>query len=414
VFKLAEMFVEIKGQDDPLKATIEKLKASSTGLATSLGSSISGAFSAAMGPIGLVWKAVEGLLSLVDKEGESVTQLGEYWTEAITPIKELLTGVVTSVTDWANGVVKMIKGSEQVTSAFEMLDDYASAAFESIRVAIDRGTEVFKVFWAAAQETFTGTVIILGQVYEAIMKAFGNSAVGAITSWGTVIQEWVVDKIQLVGLFVRNWPDFFEIAYIKIKQSIINVGEVMMTIPANAQIVGNYLANNWVKLVVDAFTAVGTAFSNLGTNLKNVWEAFLEFLKSGKFEVNFKPLLDGFVATADKLPELVKPKLTSLADDIAKINDRIAAREAALTKHPGKKTPAEVAAAAANAAAGPDQGFKTETFGVAEFANKIRAGILNKDSDDKVAKQLLAAERTAKATEKLAADADKPKAARVA
>ena len=56
-------------------------------------------------------------------------------------------------------------------------------------------------------------------------------------------------------------------------------------------------------------------------------------------------------------------------------------------------------------------GFKAETFNAAELAGKIRAGILNKDSDDKIARQLAAAERSAKANEKVVALLEKPRPA---
>jgi hypothetical protein len=412
MFKLAEMFVEIQAKDDPLKASIEKLKGSMGSMASSLGGTLGGVFTGLVGgPIGLAMSAVQGLFSLLEDGSESVSQLGEYWESTFGPIKEMLTGVVNAGSDWIASLAKTIKESEMVVAALAVLDDYASAAFENIKIAIDRGVEVFNQFWAAAKETGQGVVIIAGQIYESIQQALGGS-IATAQSWGETIQTWVIDKAELAGIFIRNWPDFFEIAGLKIKQTIINIGEYMGTIPENAAIVGNYLANNWVKLVVDSFSAIGTAFVNLGTNLKSVWEAFLEFLRTGKFEVNFKPLLEGFIATADAIPKLMAPKLTDLGDEIRAIEDRIARNEKeGFLEHKRAKKPGEEAAAAAKAG---ESAFKSETFGVAEFASKIRAGILNKEGDAAKEKALAAAERTAKATEKLVEESQKPKPARVA
>ena len=378
-----------------------------TSMASSLGSTLGGTFMALVGgPIGLATSAVQGLLSLLDDGSESVGKLGEYWESASGPIKDTLAGVVNSAADWVAGMAEMVKSSEYVTEALEILDVYSAAAFESIMVAIDKGVDVFYQFYAAAKETGQGVVIILGDVYASIQKTFGSESVATAVSWGESIQTWVVDKIELVGIFVRNWPDVFEMAGLKIQEVIINIGEYMGTIPANAAIVGNYIANNWVKLLTDAFNAVGTGFKNLGTNLVSVWQAFLDFVKTGKFEVNFKPILEGFVATADALPEMVKPKLTSMADQIQAIADRIAAAEAkGYAKH---KLPGKAAEAAPAAEFGA---FKTESFGVAELASRMRAGILNPDKEDNAKKTASATERTAKATEEIAKEAKKPKPA---
>jgi hypothetical protein len=411
MFKLTELFVEIKGQDDPLRASIEKLKGSMSVMAGSLGSTIGSAFGVALGPINLIFKAIEGLLSLVDTSSESVGQLGEYWQATWGPIKEVLTGAVNAAADWVAGLAKMIKENEAVVDALALLDEYSAAAFENIKTAIDRGVEVFEQFKAAAIETGQGVVIILGQVYESIQKSFGGEATASVVLWGETLKTWVLDKAELVGIVVRNWPEFFQIAGLEIKQVFVNIGEYMGTIPANARIIGEYLANNWVRLIVDSGNAIGTAFMNLGTNLKNIWQAFLDYLKTGKFEVDFKPLLEGFVATADKLPALVKPALTSYEDQIKALQDRIGAREVAgFAKHAKAKKDAEAEAAAAGSEKSP---FKSQSFGLTDFANKIRSDIFNAGKGGDVAeKTLTATERTAKATEEIAEEAKKPKPAR--
>lgn len=409
MFKLTELFVEIKAQDDPLRASIDKLKGSLGGMASSLGGTLGGVFTGLVGgPIGLAMSAVQGLLSLLDSGSESVGELGKYWEAAAGPIKETLTGAVNAGAEWVAGLAKTIKESEAVISALELLDEYSAAAFENIKVAIDRGVEVFEQFKAAAIETGQGVVIILGQVYESLQKTFGGAATASVTSWGEAIQTYVIDKAELAGIFIRNWPDFFQIAGLEIQQVFVNIGEYMGTIPANARIIGEYLANNWVKLIVDAGNAIGAAFMNLGTNLKNIWQAFLNFLKTGKFEVDFKPLLSGFVATADKLPGLVKPALTSYEEQIKSLQDRIAAREkAGFEKHTKPK------AAAAEAAAAPAEAsaFKSQSFGLTDFASKIRSDIFS-GGGDAAKEQLDAAKRTAKATEEIAEEAKKPKPAR--
>ncbi len=145
-------------------------------------------------------------------------------------------------------------------------------------------------------------------------------------------------------------------------------------------------------------------FTNLVTNLTTAWQAFLDFLTTGKFKFDWKPLLDGFVATAAQLPELIKPELTSLQSEIDTVAGRIADREGARAAAAVSKAKATKAVAdqAATLAGKKDKEFKSEASGLSEFAGKLRDSIFSaKDNDAK--KQLAATERTAKAAEETAA-----------
>ncbi len=213
----------------------------------------------------------------------------------------------------------------------------------------------------------------------------------------------VVSAAQIIGVVWRNLGDEWQIVTIKAREMALNVMETVQTIPANLAIIGEYIANNWVKLLADGFTAAGTVFTNLVTNLTTAWQAFLDFLTTGKFQFDWKPLLDGFTATADALPELMKPKLTSLQSEIDEVAGRIADREgsrAAAATAKAKATKATADAAAAGSTKKTKE-FKSESSGLAEFAGKLRESIFTgKENTDK--KKIEIAERTAKATEQTA------------
>ena len=92
------------------------------------------------------------------------------------------------------------------------------------------------------------------------------------------------------------------------------------------------------KVLTDGFTTIQTAFMNLGKNMTSVWDAFLDFVKTGKFEPKFTGLLDGLKVVAAEFPEMVKPVFTDFSNQIQAIEDRIAAREAAgFAKHAGAR-----------------------------------------------------------------------------
>lgn len=455
MFKLAGLFVEIKAMDAPFKASIAALQSTAGAMARGIGSAFGGAFHGATagigaatraigglfgaiaqgtdltdkadesiasvagsmfeafaeapGPVGIALAAVTGLMSALDEGNEDVAQLGAYWTEAMAPVKETLEGALHSLTGWIAGLRETILTSDGAKGAIEQVGIYASAAFENAKIAIDQGIAVFSQFHAVAEDLFQSAQIWFEGFQADVQATFGGPGVASVASWGAAIQTWVLDKVELVGIFVRNWPDFFQIAGLKITEVMMNIGEYMSTVPANAKLIGEYIAGNWVQLFVDAGNAIGTVFSNLATNLKNIWQAFLDYMKTGKFDVNFTPLLEGFKATAGKLPDMVKPALTDLGDQLKAIEDRIGSRT--FEAHAKKDAATKAAAKAAVDDAGGGK-FKSESFGAAEFANRIRASIMSGGQGDDKKESLDAAKRTAKAVEKLAADSDKPRVAR--
>ena len=74
----------------------------------------------------------------------------------------------------------------------------------------------------------------------------------------------VVEGVQTIAVIWRNLPDVWEIVRLSAIQMAQNVVAAIATIPENAAIVGNYLANNWVKLISDGANAVMAIFRNLG------------------------------------------------------------------------------------------------------------------------------------------------------
>ena len=387
-FKLAEMFVEIQGQDQPFQAVLTNVQAKASTMASALGVGIGTAFSKALGPIGLVVEGVQALFNMVEDGNEDVQKLGEYWEEATTPIKTVLTEAVTQTTAWVASLIELLKSNEQVIAGFKSLQEYGEAAMENVKIAIDRAVEVFGQLKSAAESAFTQALQLANDFGNSIATTFGGS-IGTVQEWGNAIQEWVVDKLGTAGVIIRNWPEFFEIAKLSIQEKMMNIGEYISVLPANLAIIGNYVANNWRALIVDAISAVGTAFNNLGDNLGRLGYAISQFVQNPTKGFNFewKPLLDGFKATAERMPELLKPPLTDMSDQIQAVQDRIAAREiAGYAKHKAAMAAFDDGDDVAKAAAGG--AFKSTTMGVAEFAAKARENILGGGKDKIPAEQL--------------------------
>jgi hypothetical protein len=401
---------------------------------------------------------------MLEDNNEDVVKLGEYWDAVTGPIKAGVQAVVHLVVAWGEAVVSAIKNNrllnlvvdksvelfnylkaaiapiigsftnmytaatkalgawfegtgiaKAVTAAMEVFMDYAYEGFENLKVAIDQATHLFWVMKDAAAEALTPIVAYLADAKNGFMDTFGDRGISAIAAWGGAIKDWVLDKVELVGIFVRNWPDFFEIAYLEIVDYLSSIGEAMATIPANAAIIGNYIANNWLKYFQDVGTNIQALFTNLTHNLQSIWTAFQDWINGengGGFHPTFDALTKGMVSTVDALPELVKPaldahlaRLNAIADIEERIGDKVFAR------HKESAKAAETTAAAAPAQADP---FKSTSFNTADFSARIRMAINSTDKADVPARQLTELQKIAKSTKDAADEAKKPKTARLA
>jgi hypothetical protein len=162
---------------------------------------------------------------------------------------------------------------------------------------------------------------------------------------------------------------------------------------------------------VDGINIVVTAFKNFGSFLADLGRSIAEWFKDptkGFKMPEWKGLLEGFKATADKMPELMKPVWTDMSDEMNALFDQIDKRDAAHTKHRFKLAEA-AEKEAAKAAPGA---FKSETMGVAEYLSKLQTSVYS-DKDDSAKTTAKNTERTAKAAEETARNTKEPKPARL-
>jgi hypothetical protein len=239
------------------------------------------------------------------------------------------------------------------------VENFAASLGQVLLPIVNAGTTAFNELMASVLETF-------------------ESNKAGIEEWAA----YLTDGINTVSMIVRNWPDVWEIASLMIQEKIANVIDWIGVLPENLGIVAGYVSGNWKELILDAFNAVAAANANLATNFLNLGSAIVSFLQDPTkgFKFEWTPLLDGFEATAAALPEMVKPHLTSLQDEIDKASQRIVDRETARINSI-KKAAAPAKPAGKNAQ--PQAKEKEETLGFAEFASKLR-GRQNEERDKKL------------------------------
>jgi hypothetical protein len=238
------------------------------------------------------------------------------------------------------------------------------------------------------------------------LSAYFESNKETFVGWGQTVVGWA-DEARMI---FRNLGDIWEMVTVQASAGFLNFLNVLAVIPENVVNIGKYIADNWYQLIYDGVSASITVFQNFAENLRRIVDAVWEYMRNpaGGFKVDFKPLLEGFAATSAALPELVRPQMVDASEQLAKIQDRIAAREADRLAASGAvaKAAADVnkpmQQAAQQAAARREKDFKSQTFDSDDFYTKLREQALS-GKDDTAAKQLAEQKRTADAAEKTAA-----------
>lgn len=375
MFKLAELFVSINADQAPMQKAIASLKGSIASIGAGMGASISGVFGALVGgPIGLAMSAFSSLGDMVDMRNKDVKQLGVTWYSAIIPIEHAIRGIINQMAALANKTIEWVRQTPLVVTMFSTIKTYGQAALDNVVIAVERGIEVFRQISDSIKSAFNSAIGSVLQFYNQFAVAFGGSSISSVDNLGTAITTQIQDNLAQVGRFLRNWPNYFAIAFLTVQEKFVNMGEMIGTLPANLAIIGEYVANNWVKMITDGINAVIAAFHNLGSYLGELGYAIYEWFKDptkGFKAPEWKGLLDGFKATADKLPDLIKPVFSDNTQKIADQWKEIANREKEISKRPPTKIPM--------AAKTPD--FTSTTMGVAEAYVKMREKIYSQQDD---------------------------------
>jgi hypothetical protein len=255
--------------------------------------------------------------------------------------------------------------SNQFRKAGGGLSNFATSIGQMLLPAIQVGTGAFNEF--------------LGSTIEAF-----ESNRGMFEGWAGVL----TGAMERVAVGIRNWPDVWELAKLAVQEKLINIGEYLAVFPINLGLIADYIANNWTNLLIDAFNAVGSTIHNLGTNIGNLFVATQNFLAGQGWDFEWTPLLDGFQATAEKLPELIKPELTSLADERDQVLARIATKEAKRAEDIAAATTGPAATMAEDVEKKAEKGDQYHAtaavqFGSKEFSSAIVKHANGGTADDK-------------------------------
>lgn len=144
------------------------------------------------------------------------------------------------------------------------------------------------------------------------------------------IQSWVgylSSAMETVGRVTRNLGAYWRVALLRVGEFAANAVAWLNTLPQNFGPVVEWIGRNWANMLRDLIDGTAAAFTNLGINVVNFAKAFWNALSGGDFQFSWTPLLDGFTAATEALPELIRPELISVQDEIDRIWAEVDAKE---------------------------------------------------------------------------------------
>ena len=213
-----------------------------------------------------------------------------------------------------------------------------------------------------------------------------------IESWGGAL----TGVMERVGYAIRNMGAFWRVAQLSATQMVANVLITIDTLPENFSRITAWLGRNWLNLLVDFTQMAAATFTNLLTNATDFGKALWDAIQGKGFSFTFTPLLKGFEAATEKFPELVKPALISLHDEMDAEFRKVETREqkladdlAARAKNVGPK--------ASKAEEGP-VGGEIKSASAAERGSSEAVSAIARFSNQTGEKPLKSLDKTAKAS----------------
>ena len=240
------------------------------------------------------------------------------------------------------------------------LSNFATSIGQVLMPAVDQGVQAFNTLLGSIIETFEANKPL-------------------IESWGAKITEVFAG----LGVFARNLGTYWQIAQLQVGAFVENAVRTLATIPANAAQYADYFFNNWKKVLSDLAGVWASFYGDLAKNAANFAQAIFTYLRDPTkgfiFQFDFTNLTNSFKQATEQLPELIKPELVSVQDQIDKLNGDIIDKEtkrllnakpaAERAKRPGPLLPEEA-----------DKGKRghVETAGALELGSREAASAIAK------------------------------------
>lgn len=344
---------------------------------------LAGAFGIALGAVvGLT--AALAQLGKDESAGASLKGLAEAWEKLQTTIGNIaleLGEMIARVFGLGEGVSSV---AEWIAKAWEEWKPTVLAAIDLVKMFVDFVRDMVQTFF--------------DWVNQALTWLFGNLGAeldGSSQSWATAIKDW----IRNVQFFFETFSIRLELGWELFKLWLSNLWEKLKAFFKNAVIAVQWFADNWRDILKTALDFVLTVFTNLGTNLRKLWNAILDWIMGyGWKGVDFTPLTEGFQSSIKEWPQFVEAEVQETNEKIEALREKLrrareefdarnAQREKEMLSNLRQQKPAEVKVK-------HEFGF----VGISELARRQQESIIKTLAE----RQAQAAERTAAGVQQIA------------
>lgn len=270
-------------------------------------------------------EAGEKIRAALAGEAEPLRQYGANILDSTVKSYALASGIAKSakaMTEQEKMTARAALIMRGLSYAQNDLENTSGAAANQFRKAggglAEFGTRIGELLLPAVQ---TGTMAFNELLASALELV--ETSMPTLQSWA----EGIKGAVDSVAFVVRNLGAIWQIAQLRTSEFVTNAILWVGTLPENFRRVTEWLGRNWRELLIDLLNFTRVTFTNLVTNAVALGEAIWTAIQGGGFDFTWTPLLDGFISTAEQLPELLRPELVSMQGEIDKVLEGVGRRE---------------------------------------------------------------------------------------
>lgn len=267
---------------------------------------------------------------LAGNQSDTLRELGVVYDEDAIKAKALKLGIakvgeeLDTQQEFTARAALILGGLAKVSGDLERTQFGAANQARQLAGTIENlGTSIGGVFLPVVTEA----IILLNELGTWATKTFEGMK-STVDGW----KESFLTAFDWVIATIHNLPAAFEVMRLSVWQSLINIVEIFGVLGPNFDLITSYIGRNWALLLGDLARLVLSFVQNAIHNIGELGRAFASWLAGDGFSPDFKSFTEGFVAAAEKFPDLIKPTLTDLSkemgDAMKPITDEVAGRQA--------------------------------------------------------------------------------------
>lgn len=228
-------------------------------------------------------------------------------------------------------------------------------------------------------------------VYDAYVAVFSAMS-ELLGSWvgqsAGQLKDGVMGWLEAFEFFFLNWKLYLQIGWEEFKLFVTNIPAYFRIGVQKMYNSVVWFVNNWQSLLWKGVDYVLTIFINLGQKIRDMWQAVLDFFGGASYEVNVKPIMEGYKHAMKTVAKAgiqeSTPELDRLYKELDKRKTEFYAKKRAGKGSPAEgteevkpgETPAPAAPGVPGAPGKPGGGGGTENkfkfYGLAAFADQMQ------------------------------------------